>query len=124
MELKDWLNIFYERDRSLQKYWNFYIVVTLGVAGFAVKVLASDPFTLRLLAGIFAVYAGGNLQAMIRVVNQLHALRKRILSLEDTEAPGGYLDKLTRTTGVGGLAFFHLVVDALVIAVLLLLCVP
>lgn len=58
MELKDWLSTYFERSRALQYYWNFFIIVAIGVTGFAVKALASDQFRLRIvLAGAFFVFA-------------------------------------------------------------------
>jgi len=123
MGLHDWLGFYFQRLDALQNYWHFYIIVAIGITGFAAKAITSSAgrWVRWVLIAAFVLFAAGNWIAMERVVDQQHQLRE--LVLDAAQKSGESSDELTAVVGtsVGStkLSAYHVATDLLVVAVLL-----
>lgn len=93
MEFKDFLKLYCERSSAVQTFWNFYLVVYLGVLGFVLAdvVEERDPFTAAtlslLLSLAFALVALVNGSGLWLAAGQRHsaceAVVKSAMSFKD-----------------------------------------
>jgi hypothetical protein len=132
MDLKDILPILFERSNAMQTYWNFYIVVTLGIMGFFSTARSiANLIIVRLLFTVgFLGFAVVNLEGILWVVAQRQALANEVLklitpngplaSLKDPIALLGWEIDPTRISPpkMHSVAIFHVVGDGLVLGVI------
>ena len=89
MEFKDFLDLYCNRSDAMQTFWNFYLLVALGVLGFVVTAKAGERTTLgaAILSLGFALFAftnaGGLLQAVKQRRSASDAVKDSAMSLKN-----------------------------------------
>jgi hypothetical protein len=129
MELKDVLPILFERSNATQTFWNFYIVIALGIIGFfsTAKPVANLKAVQILFTLGYLMFAAVNLLAMLWVIAQRQALAGQALRLITGDQLAllkqSFLfdkDLLSPPSWIF-IGIFHLIGDALIIGVIWLL---
>ena len=125
LDAKDLLPLAFERSAAVQTFWNFYIVVTLGLLGFlasAAKACSRRPVQAA-LTFTFVAFTLSNLAALLAVNRQLEQVA---VAADAKLSDGGQLHglkdgRLLHPSPLWAIAGFHLLGDALMVAVIWLL---
>jgi hypothetical protein len=116
VDAKDLLTLVFERSAAVQTFWNFYIVVTLGLLGFlasAQTACARSPVQ-AVLTVVFVGFAVSNLLALLEVNRQLSALATAA-DAKVGEGPLGQLkaERLLHPSPLWAIGAFHLLGDVI-----------
>ncbi|MEP6017043.1 MAG: hypothetical protein ABJ251_01005 [Paracoccaceae bacterium] len=112
------IKILIDRGSYMNTYWNFYIVVTSAIVG----VLASGKEFARLkavrglLCIVFILFAASNFSAIHNLVSQRSALADQLTSAVPDELVG-----TLRPQNFNSYATFHVLLDVVVVACILLI---
>ena len=119
MDLNVLLPILFERSNATETFWNFYIVVALGILGFfsSAKPMANLRTVQILFTAGFLGFAFTNLDALLWVFAQRKALANEIMTL----IPSGPLAPLKDNILPPGktlVVVFHVACDITVLAMI------
>ena len=114
---KDILQIAIERSSALNVYWNLFLGVSIGIVGIMAsgKFFTASKSLKAFLSFAFAVFAGANLDAILR----LGTLRQNLLVMFPSDLPNraALVESLSPAAPWQYLVF-HLVLDLVVLAII------
>lgn len=119
MEFKEAVTLYLGRGDAAQTFWNFYIAVALGIGGLVAGVKTNlRPAIRALLTVAFLAFAATNYSALRQLKLQQTELADLAKAIAPPMPQTVELSKLLPITTPNQVLAFHLLADALVIAVI------
>jgi len=124
MEINEIIKLLFERADATQVFWNFYIVIATAILGFlAVIKVSRKAYPISIVLTIaFSIFAFSNCDGLDYTRLQRVALAEYATFVNDIENKGSVQVKAVIKSGTPKsanlLLFFHLIADAIIIALI------
>ena len=86
MSYSELLQLYFERSNALQGYWTLYVVIVGGVLAFSSLRKQPAAITTALVSVLFALFAYENLNAILDVTTQRHAILQSVKEFDSSGA--------------------------------------